>query len=272
MRKSSPVWGALVSYSSQLCGAELYDEIELAVEDGLIDLDHIDLDDVRHDLSKGKERAPQNLQEVVTTTSSRSRWPRWNGGTALVKPSPTAAPLRLQSGGRTLLPCPRSEGLPRRSKGTSHAPVAAARNTRDTAAPECSLGHWLVMPGSLQPEIKQQTFLLWLEVNLAKQSAPMDHTWDHTETTATTVRRHRFARPTASRWRHRATRGIPGRHQSSQSQVIGAKLTPEICTGATRQPWESCFATVETRGHELQEPILRRRLNGSFARFRMRHS
>jgi len=57
------MWDTLVSYSSELYPAELLDDIERAYEEGLVDPNYIRFDNVKRDLSMGKERILARLAD-----------------------------------------------------------------------------------------------------------------------------------------------------------------------------------------------------------------
>jgi Protein of unknown function (DUF1186) len=79
VREWSHVWDALVSYSSELYAAELLDDIERACEEGLVDPGYIRFDDVKRDLSMGKERILARLvdnphRHLVDDTVAEMGW------------------------------------------------------------------------------------------------------------------------------------------------------------------------------------------------------
>ncbi len=79
VREWSHVWDALVSYSSELYAAELFDDIERAYEEGLVDPGYIRFDDVKRDLSMGKERVLARLvdnphRHLVDDTVAEMGW------------------------------------------------------------------------------------------------------------------------------------------------------------------------------------------------------
>jgi Predicted metal-binding protein related to the C-terminal domain of SecA len=79
VREWSHVWDALVSYSSELYAAELLDDIERACEEGLVDPGYIRFDDVKRDVSMGKERVLARLvdnphRHLVDDTVAEMGW------------------------------------------------------------------------------------------------------------------------------------------------------------------------------------------------------
>jgi hypothetical protein len=78
-RKWSHVWDTLVSYSSDLYPAELMSDIELAYEEGLVDPGYIGFDDVKRDLTMGKEcilarLADNRHRRLVEDTVAEMEW------------------------------------------------------------------------------------------------------------------------------------------------------------------------------------------------------
>ena len=63
VRQWSHVWDTLVSYSSDLHPAELFDDIERAYQEGLVAPGFIALDDVKRDLAMGKDRILARLAD-----------------------------------------------------------------------------------------------------------------------------------------------------------------------------------------------------------------
>jgi hypothetical protein len=59
--KNDVVWSELVNYATDLCTTELFNEIERAYEQELIDPSFIGLEDVREDFAKGKDWAMERL-------------------------------------------------------------------------------------------------------------------------------------------------------------------------------------------------------------------
>lgn len=79
VREWSHVWDALVSHSCDLYPAELLDDIERAYEEGLVDPAHIGFDDVKRDLSMGRERILARLADnphrrLVEDTVAEMGW------------------------------------------------------------------------------------------------------------------------------------------------------------------------------------------------------
>lgn len=80
VRQWSHVWDALVSYSSELYPAELLEDIERAYKQRLVDPAYIRFDNVKRDLSMGKERIlarladNPNLRLVEDTVAEMGCW------------------------------------------------------------------------------------------------------------------------------------------------------------------------------------------------------
>jgi hypothetical protein len=80
--KNEMVWAGLVSSACDLYPEELLDDIKQAFADGLVDEGSINLQDVQHDLAKGKERVLADLAadphgQLVTDTVKEMHW--WHG-------------------------------------------------------------------------------------------------------------------------------------------------------------------------------------------------
>jgi hypothetical protein len=79
VRQWSHVWDTLVSYSSDLYPAELFDDIERAYEERLVDPGFIGLGDVKRDLAMGKDRILARLADdphrrLVDDTVAEMGW------------------------------------------------------------------------------------------------------------------------------------------------------------------------------------------------------
>jgi hypothetical protein len=78
-REWSHVWDVLVSCSSDLCPAELIEDIERAYQEGLVDPSYIRLEHVQHDLTTGKDQALARLasdppRRLVDDTVAEMGW------------------------------------------------------------------------------------------------------------------------------------------------------------------------------------------------------
>ncbi|MEO8661963.1 MAG: DUF1186 domain-containing protein [Bryobacteraceae bacterium] len=78
-RRWSHVWDALVSRSSELCPAELIEDIEQAYEEGLVDPSYIRLEDVKSYLDIGENQALARLADdphrrLVEDTVAEMAW------------------------------------------------------------------------------------------------------------------------------------------------------------------------------------------------------
>jgi hypothetical protein len=79
VRQRSRVWDTLVSYSSDLYPGELFDDIERAYDEGLVDPSYIGLDNVKRDLAMGKDRLLVRLahnphRRLVEDTVAEMGW------------------------------------------------------------------------------------------------------------------------------------------------------------------------------------------------------
>jgi hypothetical protein len=97
-RQWSHVWDALVSCASDLCPAELLDDIERAYEEGLVDPGYIGFDDVKRDLAMGKDQLLARLADnphrrlVDDTIAEMGWWACFRENSRKSSPSVRATP------------------------------------------------------------------------------------------------------------------------------------------------------------------------------------
>ena len=109
-RRPSNVWNELANCSCDLWPGELIAEIELAFTDGLIDECCIAIEDVRHDLAKGKDEALASLARkphyrlVEDTVKEFGRWHCFQPLKARPDRLTTHAPLKPTVGSPAKLP------------------------------------------------------------------------------------------------------------------------------------------------------------------------
>jgi len=112
------IWSALVSACCDLYPQELVQEIERAYDDGLVDLSHIRLDDVRYELASGKEEMLRKSKEfrrgfIDDAIDEMSWWASFDEDTPARSPRfPMTAPHRIvkrEKIGRNE-PCPCGSG------------------------------------------------------------------------------------------------------------------------------------------------------------------
>ena len=140
VRKWSPVWDTLISYTSDLYPDELLDEIKQAYEDGLVDRGYIGFDDVKHDMAMGKDGVLARLGDnphqrlVVDTVAEMGWWAcfRKNSPKEMYGPNDILARTKLRSEAGP----PQSFALRPRPEGMNDARAAAARNTKSAAVLE----------------------------------------------------------------------------------------------------------------------------------------
>jgi hypothetical protein len=111
-REYSFVWDGLVDCSSELYPAELYEDIQQAFQDDLVDPFFIDLKDVERNLSDGKEKVIERLkndrqyQLIEDTISEMQGWACFNEPKPRPKPQPVVKKKKI---GRNE-PCPCGSG------------------------------------------------------------------------------------------------------------------------------------------------------------------
>ena len=78
IREPDFIWGALISTACDLYPEELFQEIQQAYEDQLVDLSYVRIEDVEHTLAQGKEKVLREFKQYrggfVEDTIAETRW------------------------------------------------------------------------------------------------------------------------------------------------------------------------------------------------------
>jgi hypothetical protein len=94
------LWNGLVWSSTHLCPEELYEDIQQAYEDGLVETGVIRLEDVEKTLERGKERVLDELSNnqryrlITDTIKEMEWWACFRSADRLPSPSRTATSVR----------------------------------------------------------------------------------------------------------------------------------------------------------------------------------
>jgi hypothetical protein len=137
-REFSILWNGLVWSSTHLCPEELYEDIQQAYEDGLVETGVIRLEDVEKTLERGKERVLDELSNnqryrlITDTISEMEGWACFGSADRLPSPSRTAASVgqpRAVAPGRQVLPQP-SQQKPKDKRKRKMAKASRRKNRR----------------------------------------------------------------------------------------------------------------------------------------------